>query len=236
MKKLAAIVAVFALVGVTVSANAADIYGETGFSRNTTIVGGPYPDQDEMLMCNDDGGFENGYCWQYGGCVEPYYGAWAEQYFDKWVIVALHLGLTQAGGDIGQTLDAYVWEDDGGDNPGNVLYMEADIDPGPIAFWPSISMHKIYFINPPWVFVHWWVGWWGNWPGVGCGWYVAADEDGFGGYPRTNIAPGIGYPTGWQHPNVVPTFGGCQALGICVWVIPSTATETTTWGQIKALY
>ena len=73
---------------------------------------------------------------------------------------------------------------------------------------------------------------------MGNGWYVASDENGFGGgLPRTNIAPGIGFPTGWNHPNVVSTFAGCQDLGIAVYEIGGPIpAQTTTWGAIKNLY
>ena len=74
-----------------------------------------------------------------------------------------------------------------------------------------------------------------SWPGLPNGWFIAADLDGFGGLPRTNLAPGSGYGTGWADPSIV--WGPTQALGICAYlttgVIP---VEETTWGAIKALY
>jgi hypothetical protein len=236
MKKLMVLVAVFALVGATYAAE--EPSGSTGFSRNTTIIEAPTPDGDQdcpILKCNADGTFENGYCWQFGGAVLPDYGAWAECY-ENTLVCEGHFYFTQTGYYIGQTVDAYIWEDAGG-NPGNVLCATLGANPGPIAFWPSCSAHKIPFDPPCAPPGSHFVGFWGNWPDAQCGWFICSDEDGFAGCPRTKIAPGIGYPTGWNHPNVVPTFAGCQSLGICEWSGEGgTATQETTWGQIKALY
>ena len=71
--------------------------------------------------------------------------------------------------------------------------------------------------------------------GTGPGWWVGADLDGPGGFPYTNIAPGIGFPTGWQDVSVL--WGPTQALGIGAEVLPCDPVPTvgTTWGRIKAL-
>jgi hypothetical protein len=47
--------------------------------------------------------------------------------------------------------------------------------------------------------------------------------------------PGIGYPSGWQHPNVV--YPDCASMGIGVTITddPSPA-ESETWGAIKSLF
>jgi hypothetical protein len=39
--------------------------------------------------------------------------------------------------------------------------------------------------------------------GIHVPWWTAANENGSGGSPWTCIAPGVGYPTGWQHPAIV---------------------------------
>jgi hypothetical protein len=63
----------------------------------------------------------------------------------------------------------------------------------------------------------------------------AMDQDGFGGVPRTNIAPAIGYPTGWNHPSVAGY--ALQAFGLGGWVgAPVIPTQETSWGAIKNLY
>ena len=236
MKKVAAILAVFALAALPAMASAAN-QAALGFSRNTTIIQAPTPDSQCNLDQQDDGTFENGYAWQYGGVVAPDYGSWAECYGNAYVCT-INYFLTQIGYYIGQTLDAYVWEDAGG-NPGNVICTVGGIDPGAPGFWPSITEHVVD-VNCCANGSHF-VGYWPNWPGEAAGWFTASDEDGFGnGCPRMKVAPGIGYPTGWQHPNIVPTFAGCQDLGIRETALADcggpTATEQTTWGQIKALY
>lgn len=66
------------------------------------------------------------------------------------------------------------------------------------------------------------MGYWPEWPQDVQGWFVGADLDGFGGgCPYTNIAPGLGYPTGWNHVSIV--WGPTRALGIAAEV-----TECTT--------
>jgi hypothetical protein len=237
MKNLAVVIAVLALA---TAAYAEPV--ELGFSLNTEIVEGPTPDQPScdggMEAMQDDGTFENGYAWQYGGVVPPDYGSWAECY-DNVFVCDIKYGFTQTGSYVGGPMDAYVWDDAGG-IPGNVLCSVIGLDPGAPAFWPSISFH-IVTVNCCPDGLHY-VGFWGNWPGVGSQWYIASDEDGFGnGCPLTKFAPGIGYPTGWGPVTLVPTFSGCQDLGIREYYLDTcdgepTATEEATWGSIKALY
>ena len=59
------------------------------------------------------------------------------------------------------------------------------------------------------------VSYWADFSTQGCGYYVAADLNGPGGCPMTNIAPGIGYPTGRNNASVV--WGPVQAIGIGSW-------------------
>jgi hypothetical protein len=82
----------------------------------------------------------------------------------------------------------------------------------------------------------WWVGFWGNWPGELQGWLIGADLDGPGSAPKTNIAPGIGFPTGWQ--NVSVAFGPTRALAIGAEIVECqpTPAKQSTWGIVKALY
>ena len=65
---------------------------------------------------------------------------------------------------------------------------------------------------------------------------LGRDLDGPGGCAMTNIAPGIGYPTGWQ--NVSVTWGPTQALGIGAEVTPCDPVPTmeSSWGRVKSLY
>lgn len=59
---------------------------------------------------------------------------------------------------------------------------------------------------------------------------------GFGGCPYSYIAPGIGYPTGWN--NVGVAWGPKKVLGIGVELTDCglVPTRKSTWGGIKALF
>ena len=131
-------------------------------------------------------------------------------------------------------MDVYVWDASGG-NPNNILSMTPGVNPGPIAIWPEISRHDID-IDDTYVEGEYFVGEWGNW--IVVGWYIAADENGpADGLPRTNIAPGIGYPTGWNHPNVV--FPHCHDLGIGTYEVETVVpvpVRGKSWGAVKNLY
>ena len=162
------------------------------------------------LFLNADGTYENGYSWQYGGIVAPEFGAFAECYPTIGLVCAAVFDLTQVGNAAGHRMDVFVWEDQAG-LPSVVSCAVTDVDPGAIAFWPSLSRHTVEIppCNPG---PEMWVGYWGAWPNELSGWYVGADLDGLGGCPLTNIAPGIGYPTGWRNVSIV--WGPTQALGI----------------------
>jgi hypothetical protein len=198
------------------------------------------PPEPSAWIPNDDGSYENGYAWSYAGEVAPYYGAWAEGYSldpGDAGVCGMKFALTQVGAQDGWVMDVYVW-DASGSNPNNVLSVTPCVDPGPIGMWPAITQHDVD-INDETTPTNYFVGWWGYWVDQATGWYVASDENGFGGgLPRTNIAPGIGFPTGWNHPNVVSTFAGCMDLGIAVYegVVGPTPVEKTTWGRIKNMF
>jgi hypothetical protein len=232
MKKLAMLLALVVIAGGAIAADNAEV----GVGVGVIIPSGdenPCPPSE--LLCNHDGSFENGYAWQYGGVVEPYYGAFAEGYAGTGSVCGMQFWFTALSGQyLGQTFDAYVWDSDGL-SPNNVLSVTVGLGISPPAIWPSISSHDIDNTDTD-VAGDFFVGYWGNWPGGYSGWFIAADLDGFGGLPRTNIAPGIGYPTGWQDPSIV--WGPTQAMGICAYLGPECGTpvEETTWGAIQALY
>ncbi len=240
MKKLIVLLAVLAGVRFAGDAHAADsakVYNGTDPVETNLILptdGGSC----DVLSMNTDGSYENGYAWQYAGVVAPTYGAFAECYiatfyFEK--VCALVFDLTQVGNQAGQQMDLYVWDDVGG-VPGNVICGPVPVTPGSIAFWPSLSRHVFEVPDPCCVQGLLWVGYWGNWPGQLAPWYVGADLDGFGGCPLTNIAPGIGYPTGWT--NTSQVWGPTQALGIGYEAVncESVPVQRSTWGTIKNLY
>jgi hypothetical protein len=191
----------------------------------------------------DDDSFENGIAWSGDGVVaeDPdYYGSWAECY-DSDFVCGIQFLFAQVGGYAGQTMNVFVWQSEGSPPvPGNVICTIMDVDPGPPSNWPDVSVHNVLVCCESHG-THF-SGFWPNWPGDEPGWFMATDENGFGnGCPRTNIAPGIGYPTGWQHPNVVPAFENTRSLGIreysglggdCI----ANPVQRTTWGSIKALY
>lgn len=166
----------------------------------------------EQEKKNYDGSWENAYAWNGESEAPPDYGAFAEQYSDDRPIGSVTFELTQAGEQAGQTMDVYLW-DDGDGAPGLVRSMVPGVNPGTVATWPEVSEHHVPLSCP----VHprtFWVGYWGAWPGQNQGWYVGADGNGPGGDPYTKIAPGQGFPEGWQNVSIV--FGPTQALGIGV--------------------
>ena len=166
------------------------------------------------LFFHADGTYENGYAWQYGGIVAPYYGAFAECYAGPMLVCGAAFDLTQTGNASGRVMDVYVWDDNAG-SPGAVNCVVTGVDPGTVGFWPSLSRHVVDLPNCN-VGDDFWVGYWGAWPNVLSGWFVGADVDGpVASCPFTNIAPGVGYPTGWQHAEIV--WGPTQSIGIGVY-------------------
>jgi hypothetical protein len=232
MKKLATLLAVAALV-VGAAANAAE-YAETGYSTDT-VLNDPGDGGCGTLVFNADGTYENGFAWRYGGIVPPDYGSFAECYFGPAKLCSGVFDFSTTGTQAGQSMDIYVYCDAGG-APGPVAGVSVGNVPGPIAFWPSISRHTFGLAVDVCDCDAWWIGYWGNWPGDIQGWFIGADLDGFGGCPYTNIAPGIGFPTGWNHVSVV--WGPTQALGIGAEVNACDGSPVieSTWGQIKNLY
>ncbi len=195
------------------------------------------PCPGSALFLNADGSYENGYTWWYGGQIAPYYGAFAEGYEVTGTICGQQYALTTSTGMFNcQKLDAYLWNSDG-NNPTSVIHVDAGVSIDQPAIWPSISLADINTTDEP-VRGNFFVGYWGEWQGAMAGWFIGADVDGFGGMPRTNIAPGIGYPTGWN--NVSLIWGPTQAVGIGAYILmgppPPVPVSIQTWGRIKSLY
>lgn len=186
------------------------------------------------IVLNADGEYEAAFHWQYDGVQPPYYGAFAECYTVDGEVCAAVFDFTRADPPAPGRLDAYVWADQAGE-PGEVTCMVAGVDPGPIASWPMASRHSIPLPDGCCVSGDWWVGYWPEWPGNDALWSTTADLD-LIGCPFTNIAPGIGFPTGWQNVSVV--WGPHGSLGIGAEVIPCEPTPIvqSTWGRIKTLY
>lgn len=234
MKKLAIL---FALLGVVSAAHAAVLtHGSVGKGHGVNLPSGDAACPGTLCI-NYDGSAENGYCWQYGGSAPPYYGAFADC-CEGQCVCGVELKLTGIGYPC-NVCDIYVWSDAGG-YPGSVLCMMSGFNPCPVASWPNISTHDAC-LNPCCTTNgSFFVGYWANNSAQICGYFVAADTNGFGGCPMTNIAPGIGYPTGWA--NVSNIWGPTQAIGIGAFVGSGDGcqggvpVQESTWGQIKNLY
>lgn len=230
MKKLATLFAVLALVGLANAAN----FGSVGYSDDTIIEGDQSDQCTGFLIYNHDFSFENGYCWQLQGTAPPYYGAWGEGFDvgDANIECGVYW-LTQIGYYMGQPMDAYVWSGGVAGPPNGVLCVVPGIVGLNIGFWPTCTMNEVEIgccVRSDFT-----VGYWADFADEVCGWYVCADENGFAGFPWTNIAPGIGYPTGWQHPRVA--FPAAVSLGLgATFTDTPTPAQSQTWGAIKALF
>lgn len=227
------------------SASGQSAFERLGFDPNTIIIA----DENDGDFCagadllqNDDGGLECAYAWRFQGVQAPDYGAWAECY-DSDFVCGIQFFFTQLGYYEGETMDVYVWEDDGvpppDNNPGNILCAVMNVDPGPPSMWPFFTTHEVHVCCLAGG-AHF-VGFWGNWPGEDAAWFVGTDcNPGEGGCPRTKIAPGIGYPTGWADTHDIPPFNNIKDLGIREYAgigdCPPTPAQGKTWGRIKALY
>ena len=192
------------------------------------------------LLLNSDSSYEGGWGWQYEGVAPPYYGAFAECYQDPAMVCSAVFDLSTASSDSDDaTMDVYLWTDQEG-QPGAVQCVLRIVDPGVVDFWPRVSRHVIDLPPDCCSDAAWWVGYWGTWVGAKAGWYVGADLDGGGTYerscPLTNIAPGLGYPTGWTDVSIV--WGPTVSLGIGAMTLPCETTPTTSagWGEIKVLF
>ncbi len=173
--------------------------------------------------------------WEYGGEVPPYFGAFAECYSGAGTVCSAVFDFTQVGNCHGQTMDAYLWQDEGG-MPGAVLAMTPGYNPGSIGYWPAFSRIIVDIADTD-VSGTWWIGYWGNWPWDQAGWYVGADLDGLYSCPYTYIAPGLGYPTGWNHVDVVwPEYAPIHSLSIGAEFYPAPAHSLSHWQTLVGVY
>jgi len=135
------------------------------------------------------------------------------------------------------TIDLFVWDYDvSADNPGAVLSVTQDYAVSGVGFWPTVTTYDLNTTDATAGANGFFVGYWPqSFVGVPANFGCAMDQDGFGGVPRTNIAPGIGYPTGWNHPSIAGY--ALQAFGLGGWVGEGqTPALETSWGAIKNLY
>jgi hypothetical protein len=239
-------------IGFVSVAHPAD-FTEVGFTSEPGLIEtSPSDDCFAPLMHHHDMTFENGFAWHYGGVEPPYYGAFGEGFAPQWDFERFGVqGMPQnvspegiecavfwfshLGQYSGHTCDVYIWEGGVTCPPAAVLLMVPDFDPGSPAFWPNVSEHYLYLGFAQHGVGECTVGYWGNWPGQGIGWYVAADCDGFiAGNSWTCLAPGSGYGTGWVDPAVV--WGPFSSLGIGYTGSGFVQTKNSTWGGIKSLF
>lgn len=213
----------------------ADGPGTVGVGRGIAVpdrYDNPCP--GSALCLNYDGTAENGYCWGYVDFnIPPYWGAFAECCSGQGCVCGIELHLTSIGYPC-IPCDLYVWSNGPGDVPDRVLTVLYGADPCPVAIWPQVSTHDFAIPETP-VDGRFWIGYWGDFAERPCSYFVAADLDGPGGCPYTNIAPGFGYPSGWHDVSIA--WGPTQALGIGAWTHTcGTPTRETSWGRIKGLY
>jgi len=189
----------------------------------------------DSLFVNHDWSFENGYAWSFSGIVPPDYGAFGEGLdLGSGDVTCGAFWFTQVGLYFGSPIDVYVWDGGVSGPPGAVLWYGCCISiPGAIGMWPQVSQHDIEIGLPIAGAVT--IGFWANFSASVNEFLVCADENGPGGHPWTNIAPGIGYPTGWHNPRVV--WGLTRSLGLGLYFVAAiTPVEPYTWGHIKSLY
>jgi hypothetical protein len=232
---MARLVILVAVVLLTAAPAGASNAVSLGYSDETTIVG-PGTDvcASGVLIHNHDGSFENGYTWRYDGVAPPYYGAFGEAYdLGAGTVACGAYWLTTLPGFFPpQYADLYVWEGGVGSSPGTVMAVVTGINFPNIPNWPSVGQNDVDLdvaVGGPFT-----VGYWGPWPGQDWWFFCAADENGPGGHPWTCIAPGQGYPSGWQDPAVV--WPNAKSMGCGVYFEQGTPVKSETWGAVKALF
>jgi hypothetical protein len=226
------LVMLFALLCLAAApAGAIETHGSLGPGGGITLPSHDRNPCNGTLIIHYDGVDDcDGYCWQYGGIAPPYYGAFAECYDFDGTVCGIELQLSSLGYPC-FGCDLYVWEDAGG-IPGNVLSFTGNVDPCPVAIWPNVSTHDLPIDNVP-VAGTFWVGYWTDASDSVCPYLITASCHGVGSCPFTNIAPGMGYPTGWHDVSLV--WGSTQSIGIGVWRLDEgTPINQTSWGRVKA--
>lgn len=224
------------LAALLVGAAGADVHHQLGYRDDTTLIPSQGDDCAQgVLFYNHDDSPENGYAWGFGGTVPPYYGAWAEAYdLGPGTIECATYWFSQVGYFQGDPMDCYVWEGGVTAEPAGVICMVPGVVPENMPYWPDCGQNDIDIgccIGDR----EFTIGYWADFSDQTPQWYICSDVNGFFGYPWTCIAPGIGYPTGWNHVNVV--FDYCISLFIGGYFSESPSpVESRTWGDVKALF
>jgi hypothetical protein len=226
------------MAGILVSLICTDMGRTDGFGslghREDTIIHDGARECSGALVYNHDFSFENGYCWSGDGIAPPYYGAIAEGFDLGSVTVECGVfWLTTTHFPYPPPADVYIWDGGVEGAPGDVLCMISGVDFRNIPLWPSCGQNEVEIE----CCVHgdFTIGYWVDFSEMWCDYYCCADESGTIGYPWMCIMPGIGYPGGWQHPNVV--WPDCSSMGIGVTVTEDPSlVESWTWGGIRSLF
>jgi hypothetical protein len=172
----------------------------------------PPPDEEDSEDYAD-GTWEDAYGWQFESVLPPVYGAFAERFILEREMVGAYFRFTTMGEPGEGVMDAFVWADDGG-RPGPVLALRTGVAVSGVPAYPEVRGTEILGLHAP-AGLSCWLGYWGAWPGQPAGWRLAVDRDGpGGGLPSTNVAPGQGWPEGWQP--MAEIFGPTAAVGIAV--------------------
>ncbi len=216
-----------------------------GPGESVLIPGGPDRHRHRDVLQHHDGSFEDAFCFQMSGVVPPFYGAFAEAFparSEMTFIDEALLWVTQVGAWSGQPLDLYLWDGGVSGPPGEVRHHLTGLGLETVPQWPEVAENGL-MMAVPLPEGDFSIGYWADFSTSACGWYVAADRDGPGGYPWVNIAPGIGFPTGWNHPEVLwPPPVAALGIGASLVVKDLSVEESDpaahppTWGRIKALY
>ena len=233
MKRVTIWLAAAAIVGLGVAQ--ATESRTLGYSDEVIVIG---PGTDECtgdLFYNHDGSFENGACWQFAGIVSPYYGAFGETFdLGDVYVECMAIWVSQIGNWTDQSMDLFVWEGGVSDEPGPVMAMFGDRHMYNVPYWPTAGQNDFEVcITCSGEFT---VGYWGHFADCDCGWYTVADFNDSPGHAWTCVAPGIGYPSGWQHPRIIWS-DPFNSLGFGVYIQDTPSPrEAPTWGSIKELF
>ncbi len=235
------------LISALSAARASAEPGSLGHRADVLVMPSDRNDCPGPPVCAHSGTFENAYCWHWGGTQPPYYGAFGEAYDEgPCIIMCAAFWLTQIGSYAYPPVDVYVWEGGITGEPGLVLWMKPGVVLGAPGLWPTVTQHDVRsnLVAGLAVAGEFTVGYYVDLSGSPCQFFVAVDEGNGGGHPWTNVAPGGGYPSGWQHPGVV--WGMMDiSLGIGVYLERGTSgvedslegdAESATWGRIKEIF
>ncbi len=205
------------------------------------------PQPPRELRFHHDGTFEDAFCFQLAGVAPPHYGAFAEGFTSgrqDYLISEIALWVTQVGYYGSEPLDLYIWHGGVAGPPGLVLYLSAGRQLQNVPMWPLVAENRLSVsaLLPPGDFS---VGFWANFSQICCTWFIASDRSGNPGQPWVNVAPGVGFPSGWRHPEILWS-PPVRSLGLGATVIPynlgvpeappGEAPVASTWGRIKDLY